>query len=254
MLDVPDGACYIYVVEKQAEPRSHPGAIGRPGVHRYVLIRYSMTRWLCAAWFFLAESRYSGSCESRNGPGIDSGFTSVCFMEGGKISELMINGQIRDREVRLISENGDQLGIMPTSRALQLAEEAGLDLVKIAPKAQPPVCKIIDYGKYRYEQTRKEKEARKKQKIVEVKEVRMSPNIDENDLNTKIAAARKFIEKGNKVKVSIRFRGREMAHTNQSRPMMEDFAAKLSDIANVEKPPKMEGRFMTMFLAEKSKK
>ena len=166
-------------------------------------------------------------------------------MEGGKISELMINGQIRDREVRLISENGDQLGIMPTSRALQLAEEAGLDLVKIAPKAQPPVCKIIDYGKYRY---------RKKQKIVEVKEVRMSPNIDENDLNTKIAAARKFIEKGNKVKVSIRFRGREMAHTNQSRPMMEDFAAKLSDIANVEKPPKMEGRFMTMFLAEKSKK
>ena len=175
-------------------------------------------------------------------------------MEGGKISELMINGQIRDREVRLISENGDQLGIMPTSRALQLAEEAGLDLVKIAPKAQPPVCKIIDYGKYRYEQTRKEKEARKKQKIVEVKEVRMSPNIDENDLNTKIAAARTFIEKGNKVKVSIRFRGREMAHTNQSRPMMEDFAAKLSDIANVEKPPKMEGRFMTMFLAEKSKK
>ena len=119
--------------------------------------------------FFLVDSRCYGLCESRDGPGIDSGFTSVCFMEGGKISELMINGQIRDREVRLISENGDQLGIMPTSRALQLAEEAALDLVKIAPKAQPPVCKIIDYGKYRYEQTRKEKEARKKQKIVDEK-------------------------------------------------------------------------------------
>ena len=250
MLDGPDGACYINEVEKQAEPRSHPGAIGRPGVHRNVLKRYSMTRWLCAAWSF---SMIVDNVVHANW----ARYRRVVYFSlfyGGKISELMINGQIRDREVRLISENGDQLGIMPTSRALQLAEEAGLDLVKIAPKAQPPVCKIIDYGKYRYEQTRKEKEARKKQKIVEVKEVRMSPNIDENDLNTKIAAARKFIEKGNKVKVSIRFRGREMAHTNQSRPMMEDFAAKLSDIANVEKPPKMEGRFMTMFLAEKSKK
>ena len=125
------------------------------------------------------------------------------------------------------------------------------DLVKIAPKADPPVCKIIDYSKYKYEQARKEKEARRKQKIVEIKEIRMSPNIDTNDLNTKVAAARKFIQKGNKVKVSIRFRGREMAHTAQSRPMMDDFAEKLSDIAVVEKPPKMEGRFMTMFLTEK---
>lgn len=174
--------------------------------------------------------------------------------EGRAISDLMINDQIRDREIRLVGENGEQLGIMPTYKAQQMADAAGLDLVKIAPKAQPPVCKIIDYGKYRYEQTRKEKEARKKQKIVEVKEVRMSPNIDENDLNTKVAAARKFIEKGNKVKVSIRFRGREMAHTNASRPMMEEFAAKLSDIAVVEKPPKMEGRFMTMFLTEKNKR
>ena len=174
--------------------------------------------------------------------------------EGSKISDLMINDEIRDREIRLVGENGEQLGIMPTYKAQALADEAGLDLVKIAPKAQPPVCKIIDYGKFKYEQLRKEKEQRKKQKIIEIKEIRMSPNIDTNDLNTKVSAARKFIEKGNKVKVSIRFRGREMAHTNQSRPMMEDFAAKLSDIANVEKPPKMEGRFMTMFLAEKSKK
>ena len=166
----------------------------------------------------------------------------------------MINEQIRDREIRLIGENGEQLGIMPTREAQAMADAAGLDLVKINPKAQPPVCKIIDYGKFRYEQTRREKEARKKQKTVEVKEVRMSPNIDSNDLNTKVAAARKFIEKGNKVKVSIRFRGREMAHTAASRPMMEEFAAQLSDIAVVEKPPKMEGRFMTMFLAEKSKK
>ena len=166
----------------------------------------------------------------------------------------MINEQIRDREIRLIGENGEQLGIMPTREAQAMADAAGLDLVKINPKAQPPVCKIIDYGKFRYEQTRREKEARKKQKTVEVKEVRMSPNIDSNDLNTKVAAARKFIEKGNKVKVSIRFRGREMAHTAASRPMMEDFAAQLSDIAVVEKPPRMEGRFMTMFLAKKNKK
>ncbi len=143
---------------------------------------------------------------------------------------------------------------MSAREAQQKANEAGLDLVKIAPHAKPPVCKIINYNKFKYEQSRKAKEARKKQKIVEVKEVRMSPNIDTNDLNTKTAAARKFIEKGNKVKVSIRFRGREMAHTSASRPMMSDFAEKLSDIAVVDKPPKMEGRFMTMFLAPKQKK
>lgn len=140
---------------------------------------------------------------------------------------------------------------MSAREAQQKANEAGLDLVKIAPHAKPPVCKIINYNKFKYEQARKAKEARKKQKIVEIKEVRMSPNIDTNDLNTKVSAARKFIEKGNKVKVSIRFRGREMAHTAASRPMMTDFAGKLSDIAVVDKPPKMEGRFMTMFLAPK---
>ncbi|MBQ0059395.1 MAG: translation initiation factor IF-3 [Lachnospiraceae bacterium] len=163
----------------------------------------------------------------------------------------MINGQIRDREVRVIGADGEQLGIMSAREAQALADEAGLDLVKIAPKAAPPVCKIIDYGKYRYELSRKEKDARKKQKVIEVKEIRMSPNIDTNDLNVKVAAAKKFIEKGNKVKVSIRFRGREMAHTSESKPMMDDFAAQLSEIAAVDKAPKMEGRFMTMFLAPK---
>jgi len=163
----------------------------------------------------------------------------------------MINNEIRDREIRLIGENGEQLGIMSAREAQALADEAGLDLVKIAPAAKPPVCKIIDYSKFRYEQTRKEKEARKKQKIMETKEIRMTPNTDTNDLNTKVSAARRFLEKGNKVKVSIRFRGREMAHTQSSRPMLDDFAAKLADIAVVDKAPKMEGRFMTMYLTEK---
>ena len=167
------------------------------------------------------------------------------------ISELMINEQIRDREVRLIGQDGEQLGVMPITEAMKLAREAELDLVKIAPTAKPPVCKIIDYGKYRYEQARKEKEAKKKQKTIEIKEVRLSPNIDENDLNTKVNAARKFIEKGNKVKVSLRFRGREMAHIDSSKHILEDFAEKLSDIAVVDKAPKLEGRSMTMFLTEK---
>ena len=130
----------------------------------------------------------------------------------------MINEQIRDREIRLIGEDGQQLGIMSSREAMKIAREAELDLVKIAPQAKPPVCKIIDYGKYRYELARKEKEAKKKQKTIEVKEVRLSPNIDSNDLNTKIASARKFIEKGNKVKVTLRFRGREMAHVQSSSP------------------------------------
>ena len=171
--------------------------------------------------------------------------------EETKIANLQINGQIRDNEVRLISTDGQQLGIMSAKEAQKIADEAGLDLVKISPKANPPVCKIIDYGKFKYEQSRKEKEAKKKQKTIELKEIRMSPNIDTNDMNTKIQAARKFLSKGNKVKVSIRFRGRELAHTNESRPMLLDFAEQLSDIATVEKEPKMEGRFMTMFLVEK---
>ena len=163
----------------------------------------------------------------------------------------MINEQIRDREVRLIGENGEQLGIMSAKDALKLAKEAELDLVKVAPQAKPPVCKIIDYGKFRYEMARKEKEAKKKQKIVEIKEIRFTPNIDVNDLNTKTNAARKFLEKGNKVKVSLRFRGREMAHMQASRHILEEFAASLEDIAVIDKPIKQEGRNLTIFLSVK---
>lgn len=163
----------------------------------------------------------------------------------------MINEQIRDREVRLIGENGEQLGIMSAKDAYKLAKEAELDLVKIAPTAKPPVCKIIDYGKYRYELARKEKEAKKKQKVIEIKEVRLSPNIDENDLNTKMNNARKFLEKGNKVKVTLRFRGRELAHVEQTKGILDEFAEKLSDIAVIDKPAKFEGRSMIMFLTEK---
>ena len=163
----------------------------------------------------------------------------------------MINEQIRDREIRLIGEDGEQLGIMSAREAMKIAQEAELDLVKIAPAANPPVCKIIDNGKYKYEQARKEKEAKKKQKTVEVKEVRLSPNIDTNDLNTKINNAKKFISKGNKVKVTLRFRGREMAHVQQSKHILDDFAETLADVAVVEKPAKMEGRAMSMVLAEK---
>ena len=173
------------------------------------------------------------------------------FWRCNTISELMINEQIRDREIRLIGEDGQQLGIMSSREAMKIAREAELDLVKIAPQAKPPVCKIIDYGKYRYELARKEKEAKKKQKTIEVKEVRLSPNIDSNDLNTKIASARKFIEKGNKVKVTLRFRGREMAHVQSSRHILDEFAKALEDIALVDKPAKMEGRSMAMFLTEK---
>ena len=151
----------------------------------------------------------------------------------------------------MIGEDGAQLGIMSSMEALKIAEEAGLDLVKIAPTAKPPVCKIVDYGKYRYELARKEKEAKKKQRTVEIKEIRMSPNIDTNDLNTKAGAARKFLTKGNKVKVTLRFRGREMAHMQTTKHILDDFAQMLSDVAVVEKAPKVEGRTMTMFLTEK---
>ncbi|MBQ4537564.1 MAG: translation initiation factor IF-3 [Lachnospiraceae bacterium] len=163
----------------------------------------------------------------------------------------MINEQIRDKEVRLIGAEGQQLGVMSAKEALKLAEEAELDLVKIAPTANPPVCKIVDYGKYKYEQLRKEKEAKKKQKVIEIKEIRLSPNIDTNDLNTKVGAARKFLTKGNKVKVTLRFRGREMAHMNNSKHILDDFAESLADIAVVDKAPKVEGRSLTMFLTEK---
>lgn len=165
----------------------------------------------------------------------------------------MINEQIRDREVRLIGEHGEQLGIMSAREAYKIAQEADLDLVKVAPQAKPPVCKIVDYGKYRYEQARKAKEARKKQHVVEIKEVRLSPNIDSNDLKTKTSAARKFLEKGDKVKVTLRFRGREMAHMMANKHILDDFAASLEDLAVIEKPAKQEGRSLTMVLGRKKK-
>ena len=143
------------------------------------------------------------------------------------------------------------LGVMPTQQAMDLANEKKLDLVNISPNAKPPVCKILDYGKYRYELQKKEKEARKKQKVVEIKEIRLSPNIDSNDLNTKMNAAKKFLSKGDKVKITLRFRGREMAHMNASKHILDDFAASLGEIAVVEKAPKVEGRSISMVLAEK---
>ncbi|MCR5835924.1 MAG: translation initiation factor IF-3 [Lachnospiraceae bacterium] len=163
----------------------------------------------------------------------------------------MINEEIRDKEVRVIGADGNQIGVMSSREALKLAEEAELDLVKISPKANPPVCKIVDYGKYRYELTKKEKEAKKKQRVIEIKEIRLSPNVEMNDLKTKANNARKFITKGDKVKVTLRFRGREMAHVASSKHVLDDFAELLSDVAVVEKPAKLEGRNMTMFLAEK---
>ena len=163
----------------------------------------------------------------------------------------MINEQIKDKEIRLIGEDGEQLGIMPVREAMKIAQEAELDLVKIAPTAKPPVCKIIDYGKYRYELARKEKEAKKKQKVVEVKEIRMSPNIESNDLQTKTNAAKKFLTKGNKVKVTLRFRGREMTHMQSSKHILDDFAESLADVAIIEKAPKVEGRSISMVLSEK---
>lgn len=166
----------------------------------------------------------------------------------------MINEQIRDKEVRLIGENGEQLGIMSAKDAYKMARDAELDLVKIAPTAKPPVCKIIDYGKFRFEQAKREKEARKNQRVVEIKEVRLSLNIDTHDFETKKNHALRFISEGNKVKASIRFRGREMGHPELGLEIMRRFADAMSEVANVEKPAKLEGRTMLMFLAPKPAK
>ena len=182
---------------------------------------------------------------------MDSLTIHFIFWRYTTISDLMINEEIRDKEVRVIGADGNQIGVMSAKEALKLAEEAELDLVKISPKANPPVCKIVDYGKYRYELTKKEKEAKKKQRVIEIKEIRLSPNVEMNDLKTKANNARKFITKGDKVKVTLRFRGREMAHVASSKHVLDDFAELLSDVAVVEKPAKLEGRNMTMFLAEK---
>ena len=162
-----------------------------------------------------------------------------------------INEQIRDPQVRLISADGEQLGIVSAEEALHVATESGYDLVKIAPNSVPPVCRIMDYGKFRFEQTKKEKEARKNQRIIEIKEIRMSPGIDTNDFNTKLKNAMKFLADGDRVKVSVRFRGREMAHTDIGAQLLKDFAEKCSEIANMDKQPKLEGRNMSMFLSPK---
>ena len=162
-----------------------------------------------------------------------------------------LNEDILDKEIRLIGAEGQQLGIMSSQEALKIADEQGLDLVKISPQAVPPVCKLMDYGKYRFEQAKREKEARKNQHVIEVKEIRMSPGIGENDFNTKLKNGQKFLQGGDRLKVTIRFRGREMAHTNIGEQLLRDFAAKCADIANLDKQPKLEGRNMSMFLSPK---
>ena len=161
------------------------------------------------------------------------------------------NEEIRDKEVRLISESGEQLGIMSSQEALRLAEERELDLVKISPNAVPPVCKLMDYGKYRFEQTKREKEARKNQRVVEIKEIRMSPSIDVNDFNVKLRNAQKFLAEGNRCKVTVRFRGREMAHTNIGQELLLKFAESCGEVAVMDKSPKLEGRHMSIFLSPK---
>ena len=180
----------------------------------------------------------------------------VVYLEVLTIAKLdhQLNEEIQDKEVRLIGEDGAQLGIVSGEQANAMAEEQGLDLVKISPNAVPPVCKIMDYSKFCFDQKKREKEAKKNQRVVEVKEIRMSPSIDTNDLNTKIKNAQKFLKEGNRVKVSVRFRGREMAHTNIGEKLLMDFAEACAELATMEKNPKLEGRFMGMFLAPKNSK
>jgi len=167
------------------------------------------------------------------------------------VKELLINEDIRDKEVRVIAADGSQLGVMDTREAQRLSIEQNLDLVKIAPQATPPVCRIMDYGKYRFEQAKREKEAKKNQKVIEIKEIRLSLNIDIGDLNTKVKQATKFLQEGNKLKVSIRFRGREMAHPEIGHEVMKKFTEAVAEHGVVEKPPKLEGRHMLMFIAAK---
>ena len=179
-----------------------------------------------------------------------------CLMEVLTIAKLehQLNEEIRDKEIRVIGEDGAQLGIMSAAQANQLAEERGMDLVKISPNAVPPVCKIMDYSKFCFDQKKREKEAKKNQRVVEVKEIRMSPSIDTNDFNTKVKSAQKFLTDGNRVKVSVRFRGREMSHTNLGEKLLMDFAEACAEMASLEKNPKLEGRFMAMFLTPKNSK
>ena len=177
----------------------------------------------------------------------------VVYLEVLTIAKLdhQLNEEIRDKEIRLIGADGAQLGIMSAAQANAMAEEQGMDLVKISPNAVPPVCKIMDYSKFCFDQKKREKEAKKNQRVVEIKEIRMSPSIDTNDFDTKVRAAQKFLSDGNRVKVSVRFRGREMAHTNLGEKLLMDFAQDCAEIATMEKNPKLEGRLMAMFLTPK---
>ena len=167
------------------------------------------------------------------------------------INDLMINEEIRDREVRVVDQNGEQLGVMPIRQALDLADEQQLDLVKIAPQAKPPVCKLMDYGKYRFEQSKREREIRKNQKVIEVKEVRLSATIEDHDVDVRVKNAVKFLKDGNKVKVTIRFRGRQITHSEIGREVMRDFAERIKDYGTVDKQPMIEGRNMSMFISPK---
>ena len=176
-------------------------------------------------------------------------FFRRCFTIATAVHQ--INEEITDKEIRLIGNEGEQLGIMSAAEALRIATERELDLVKIAPGSNPPVCKIMDYGKYRFEQAKKEKDAKKNQRVIEIKEIRMSPGIGDNDFNTKLKNGQKFLNDGNRVKVSVRFRGREMAHTDIGEVLLRNFAEKCADIANLDKAPKLEGRNMSMFLSPK---
>jgi translation initiation factor IF-3 len=164
-----------------------------------------------------------------------------------------INEEIRDKEVRLIGDGGEQLGIMSVQDAMRIAVERELDLVKIAPQSAPPVCKIMDYGKFRFEQSKREKEAKRNQHVVEIKEIRMSPSIGSNDFNVKLRNAQKFLTDGDRLKVSVRFRGREMAHTSLGETLLKKFAAECEAVATVDKNPKLEGRFMSVFLSPRAK-
>lgn len=170
------------------------------------------------------------------------------------IKELDINRGIREKEVRLIDKDGNQLGVMPTLQALEIAMESNLDLVNVAPTAKPPVCRILDYGKYKYELQKKDKEAKKNQKIIRVKEIQMTPNIEEHDIGVKISKAKEFLADGSKIKVSVRFRGRQMGHTELGKVVLDDFFTQLEDIAVIDRPAKMEGRSMVMFIMPKSDK
>ena len=182
--------------------------------------------------------------------------SAFCILEVFHIAKLehQLNEEIRDKEIRVIGADGAQLGIMSSADAQRMAYEKDMDLVKIAPNAVPPVCKIMDYGKFRFEQMKKEKEAKKNQRVVEVKEVRMSPNIDTNDFNVKLKNAQKFLKEGNRVKVTVRFRGREMAHTSIGEVLLKQFGEQCAEVATVEKNPKLDGRHMTMFLSPKAAK